>query len=117
MEKVLHCDPSKRGRVNGAFNGCNSLKLISIPKNVKRIGKENFTGMRSLKTIICHPVIPPEIPDFPHYYKSLTIMKLIGAPIYSKVKLYVPSEAVEAYSNHSYWGKFEIQSIGEDEIE
>lgn len=90
--------------------------MICIPENVKRIGKGVFKGMHSLKHIVCRSAMPPEVQDrIPDYSKSMLDLGI--TPITNDVTLIVPSEAVDMYTAHDFWGKFEIEGYSDEPID
>ena len=98
-----------------AFYGCSSLEMVCLPKNVKRIGKGVFEDMDSLRYIVCRSNFPPEVQDrIPDYPQSMLDLGI--TPITDDVKLIVPTESIEAYSSHDFWGKFDIEGFSDDPV-
>lgn len=83
---------------NVAFYGYNSLTSITIPTSVKSIGEDVFLNCNSLSSIYSLNPIPPKM----------------GRTLFmgTKVRLYVPNEALEAYRTAEHWKQFRnIQGI------
>lgn len=71
----------------GAFNGCHSLRTVTLPSTIKNIGEQTFSLCSSLESVTCRAITPPNF----HYYAFFSLPR-------EEVKLYVPAEAVEAYT-------------------
>ena len=85
-----------------AFHNCWGIETIIIGSQVKIIKKEAFSECRTLKSITCKAVTPPTCESDP--FKYISNIK--------SIKLYVPEESVEAYSNALWWEDFIILPIG-----
>jgi hypothetical protein len=77
----------------GVFWKCKGLEEIIIPAAVEEIGDYAFYHCDSLKHIYIYAQKPPAI---------TTILKNTDAVIH------VPITAMEHYSNHPYWAKYNI---------
>lgn len=108
-----------------AFFYCHSLKSVTILKGVETIGDEVFYGCDKLTHMIlpesvksvgdfcntnisyicCYASTPPEA-AFIFWYGDVDY--------YEAVHLYVPCESLEAYQQHSEWGKFQNIMCVED---
>jgi hypothetical protein len=87
---------------DAAFDFCTGLVSITIPKSVTSIGNMAFVECASLTYVTCLATTPPDIDR----YSSI---KWINT---NEGALYVPSESVEAYKSHRYWGECaDIQPI------
>ena len=110
---------------NSAFNGCASLKLITIPDSVTSIGGSAFKGCTSLTSV----TIPDSVTTIGngafHYCYSLTSVycKPTTPPSgsssmfnnnASERKIYVPRDSVEAYKSASYWDGYAEDIEGYD---
>lgn len=76
-----------------AFFWCFELKEITFGENVARIGDKVFTGVEKLETVICLNPVPASGAAFEQI-------------VYDNATLYVPEEAVEAYSTAEGWKNF-----------
>ena len=79
---------------NGAFSGCTTLTNITIPSNVTNIGCEAFSGCTSLSRVDVMATIPP------------TIFSNTFSNCYNDLKIYVPTESIDAYKAANYWNNF-----------
>ena len=91
-----------------AFEKCSSLRSITIPSTMIKLGGGCFAHCDSLTSIICKPITPPSIitpiysdySTFAHYNSTI----------------YVPYEAMVDYQTDTTWSKFKdirsIESIG-----
>ena len=78
-----------------AFDGCSSLTSIDIPSSVTSIGDGAFESCYNLTTVICRAENVPELGD-----GVFTDVQT------SKVTLYVPASALEAYGEADQWEDF-----------
>ena len=86
------------------FYNCTSLSSIVIGENVSIIGYYAFTNC-PLKDVYCRPTTPPTASDF----------YIFGADVNNvSLKIYVPTESVDAYKASSKWGRYESLIIGYD---
>lgn len=86
-----------------AFSGCFSLTSISIPEGVTSIGNGAFDTCLHLASVICRAENVPQLGSNVFKYVPLT-----------KVTLYVPFSALEAYKAAYYWRDFgKILSIND----
>ena len=84
--------------LNYAFRGNAYLTKLIIPSTMKSIGRKAMEYMNSMQTLVCHATSVPSV------YDTLP---------YSAV-LYVPSQSMDLYKNHSKWKNFkEILPIEE----
>lgn len=74
-----------------AFRGCSSLTCITIPNKVTNIGQESFNECTSLLSVNIEATTPPEI--FSNTFSNCG----------SDLKVYVPSEGLEAYKTADCW--------------
>ena len=88
-----------------AFHRCWELESVVIGCGVKSIGEEAFSECNKLKFITCKAATPPSCGSDP--FKYITHIK--------SIKLYVPEESVEAYSNALWWEDFIILPIGAEQ--
>lgn len=84
---------------NYCFMYCYDLETVTIPSTVKHIGRQAFFDIGPV--LIINAVTPPILYDG----------NFIGSP--SEMKIYVPSESVEAYKAAEGWSKYadRIQAI------
>lgn len=102
-----------------AFYCCNMLTSITLPENLKAIKEYTFQGCSSLSTL----TIPAKVESIGMYAFQSTTSKLtkiyslpttppsvgegcFDSSIYSKCKLYVPTNSVSAYKTKTYWNSF-----------
>lgn len=81
-----------------AFCGCSGLTSVTLPNGVTSIGDGAFRYCNSLSSIYSLNPIPPKM----------------GRTLFmgTKVRLYVPNEALEAYRTAEHWKQFRnIQGI------
>ena len=71
-----------------AFKNCKKLKKVTIPKSIKKLGKQMFTGCKALRTI--------EIKTTKLTKKTIAKKAFTGVPKQAKVK--VPSKKKKAYN-------------------
>ncbi len=70
-----------------AFKGCKNLKKVTIPKSVKKLGKQMFKGCKPLRTIV--------IKTKKLTKKNVAKKAFTGVP--KKAKVRVPSKKRKAY--------------------
>ncbi len=73
------------------------ISSIEIPASVTEIGGYAFKDCRSLVTVHCRPVTPPELGDDVFYSSTI----------------YVPSSSVEKYKKAKNWSAYKDHIIGE----
>lgn len=89
------------------FYRCISLKSVVLPKYLYRI-QGNYTGCfekcDSIETIICPPLVPPEMDNEFHFSNKC----------YKNATLYVPQSSIEDYKTAFGWKNFiTIKSLEE----
>ncbi len=82
--------PNSVTRIFRAFNGCSKLHDLVIPAGVTLLGGPNFEGCVNLKNIYLKPMVPPGA-------------SVSGSLKELNVRIYVPTESVEAYKNSESW--------------
>ena len=83
-----------------AFYGCTNVNYVSLPKTIKNIDDRAFEGCTSLEYIICYATAPP------------TLSSSAFTGLFDKVKLWVPSSALDTYKAKTGWKSFSnIDSI------
>jgi hypothetical protein len=83
---------------DNAFSGCGNLTAVVIPKSVDSIGRFAFSNCANLNSVTNLNPIPQN---------SITMSFFANSPM-----LYVPDSAVNAYTEHPYWGGTEFRGIG-----
>ena len=79
---------------NSAFRSCTGLQSVTIPESVIAIDGYAFDSCSKLKEVYCQPLTPPT-----GYY---TMFPSTNADL----KIYVPTESVEAYRGAQYWSDY-----------
>lgn len=79
---------------NSAFRSCTGLQSVTIPESVIAIEGYAFDSCSKLKEVYCQPLTPPT-----GYY---TMFPSANADL----KIYVPTESVEAYRGAQYWSDY-----------
>lgn len=78
------------------FQGCSSLSTLTIPAKVESIGMYAFQSASSqLTKVYSLPTTPPSVGQ-----------GCFDSSIYSKCKLYVPTNSVSTYKTKTYWKSF-----------
>ncbi len=77
-----------------ACSTCESLEDATIGKNVKKLDK-TFIGCIRLRNVTCRAITPPE-----------TIGSVFENETLTQGVLLVPSQSIDKYKNHPYWGQF-----------
>lgn len=75
------------------FVGCSALTTVTLPSTLTYVGEWAFHNCGSLIGLYCYATTPPEV------YTGAFDDK-------SNIRLYVPSSAVAAYQNSTYWQGF-----------
>lgn len=83
-----------------AFYDCTSLASVTIGNGVTSIGNYVFNNCSSLKEVYCKATTPPA--------SSSDIFSNNS----SDLKIYVPSESVDAYKNASGWSGYTSDIVG-----
>jgi hypothetical protein len=86
-----------------AFRGCRGLKSVEIPSSVTSIGDEAFARCNGLTSVVSLANDPQALAE-----------NTFTAVDQSKVTLYVPKKAVEAYKAAKVWKDFG-KIVGEKE--
>ena len=80
---------------NAAFNGQN-ITSITIPESVTSIGESAFNGCALLTSVYCQATVPPTLGN-----------NVFGEPSSeSSLKIYVPAESLNDYSQATYWSDY-----------
>lgn len=109
-----------------AFRYCKSLKSVTILKGVETIGDEAFYGCDKLTHMIL-PESVKSVGDIAFYDTGISYVCSYaseppmaesilfgGVRYYNGVCLYVPCESLNAYQQHSEWGRFQNIMCVED---
>jgi len=110
-----------------AFAQCEALPTITIPNSVTSLGANvfyycknlktvtigsgitdtniGFPYCESLRTIICHAIVPPEVSEYDF------IIDNAGTKIHYSTIVYVPKNSISAYKAHSFWGLYDVRSL------
>ena len=86
------------------FYYCNNLKSVTIGSGITdtNIG---FPYCKSLRTIICHAIVPPEVSEYDFRIDDA------GTKIPYSTIVYVPKNSISAYKAHSFWGLYDVRSL------
>lgn len=86
------------------FYYCKNLKTVTIGSGITdtNIG---FPYCESLRTIICHAIVPPEVSEYDF------IIDNAGTKIPYSTIVYVPKNSISAYKAHSFWGLYDVRSL------
>lgn len=77
----------------GSFAYCSKLETLDLGEKVSEIGADLFTGLYSLREVICRNPTPPSVINWGTVRTSAT--------------LYVPANSVDAYKSASIWSYFQ----------
>ena len=77
---------------DGAFQECGNLQKITIPENVTSLGSMVFYHCNKLVEIYCKAANPPTLNG-----------PLLGSTPNTNLKIYVPTNSVEAYKSAEKW--------------
>ena len=84
-----------------AFNSCSSLASVTIGNSVTSIGGAAFVDCSRLASVYCRPTIPPTGDNYMFDYNA-------------RLKIYVPTESVEAYKAAYGWSDYAYSIVGYD---
>lgn len=87
---------------DGAFYGCAYLTELTLPSTTTTVADNAFALCGKLQKMHVKAVIPPSIEEKTFENVNRTI------------PVYVPAEAVEAYTSDTYWKEFNIQASATD---
>ena len=79
-----------------AFQGCTGLTSVTIGSGVTSIGAKAFNYCNALKTVTCRGTVPPVMAN----------ANCFSNAAYSRAKLLVPRQQLEAYQAADYWYRF-----------
>ena len=86
---------------DSAFTSCSRLASVTIGEGVTSIGGAAFVDCLRLASVYCKPTTPPAGGDFMFDY-------------HARLKIYVPTESVNAYKRASYWSDYAYAIVGYD---
>lgn len=105
--------------VSSCFSGCTNLKEISLPSTLSLVGRGAFYNCKSLNTIICHALTPPDHDRqdrYPYYQQDMNLPVTAftnGAYSassssfpYNSAELMVPMESADKYKKAFEWKAF-----------
>ena len=79
-----------------AFQGCTGLTSVTIGSGVRAIGAKAFNYCNALTTVTCRGTVPPVMAN----------ANCFSNAAYSRAKLLVPRQQIEAYKAADYWYRF-----------
>lgn len=85
-----------------AFCRCNNMASVTIPASVTSIRDYAFYDSLALKTVYCKATTPPTIGN-----------SILSANVAGR-KIYVPTEAVDAYKSANGWSEYADAIVGTD---
>ncbi len=92
--------------INGStFRNCSSLTSVTIGSGVTYIGESAFSRCASLTRVYCKATTPPRGSSGMLFGNSLNP---------SELKIYVPTESVDAYKTAEYWSNYKPCIYGYD---
>ena len=108
-----------------AFYNCSSLTSITIPESVTTIGGCAFTYCKSLTTAVIGKGIESigqsafsDCSSLTNVYSKATIPPSLGSGAFSwttvSLKIYVPTQCVDAYKNADGWDDYDYRIVGYD---
>lgn len=89
---------------DGALWSCWDLKYLNIPATITRIDHYGIIFCKSLESISCHSVTPPQLGEnaiYSNYYENSTEVN-----INPDIPVYVPSASIATYRSTSGWNYF-----------
>lgn len=99
--------PSKLESISSEmFGGCEMLREITIPRYVDFIGRNAFTGCRSLQTLVCLNPEPPTLEGNVFGSGELYSTWSDNGVDFDKCILQVPEASIETYRHTNGWSDF-----------
>lgn len=92
-----------------AFGYCSNLTNFDIPASVQFFGMFVLDGCKNLKTITCHPPIPPRMVTQEYGVGDYIILSISDLNI---EKVYVPTESVNLYKESPDWRYYKDIIVG-----
>lgn len=89
---------------DGALWSCWDLKYLNIPATITRIDHYGIIFCKSLESISCHSVTPPQLGEnaiYSNYYENSTEVN-----INPDIPVYVPAASIETYRTTDGWNYF-----------
>ena len=86
---------------DSAFTSCSRLASVTIGEGVTSIGGAAFVDCSRLASVYCKPTTPPTGSGSMFDYNA-------------RLKIYVPTESVNAYKRASYWSDYAYAIVGYD---
>lgn len=91
-----------------ALEDCDTLTELAIPEGVTTVGYAAFRNCNHLETVYCKPITPPAI-------STNTWGNWLGFSLnLETMKVYVPSQSVEAYKSAPGWSEYADYIVGYD---
>ena len=87
-----------------AFDNCD-LMSVTIPASITSIGDSAFASCFNLKSVYCKAITPPTALPLDNDWRAFRFS-------HSDLKIYVPTESVEAYKSASYWSNYSSYIVG-----
>ena len=87
-----------------AFDNCD-LMSVTIPASITSIGDSAFASCFNLKSVYCKAITPPTALPLDNDWRAFCFS-------HSDLKIYVPTESVEAYKSASYWSNYSSYIVG-----
>ena len=95
---------------SSAFQGCKSIKSLTMHNNITSIGYEAFYECTNLKKVHCNAIEPPKYGTQAFYYYSNAYRSDVIIPC----SIYVPIESVNEYKVASGWSDHKSNIVGNE---
>ena len=91
---------------NSAFDGCRSIKNVSLGKNVLSIGDHAFMECKEMENLYCYAATPPHTGSSIFQYTIRSGYQINWGKYNQNVSLYVPKASINAYRGIEPWKSF-----------